>query len=170
MFQQMCHIFQSKAFAMCVSAPESFTADRSNGWEELMVLRVLEYPSGNMTWHEGCRDSGRTTFGQPEGDEASESCSIAGSMDQGVVPWWRVKMEGVCWESMPVLVIFVKSMQAKRVQMREQWGLEEEVLDVTGSGGAAGLNSKYIISREPEGTGRLICALRYSSSCMAMSD
>lgn len=69
-------------------------------------------------------------------------------------------MEGVCWDSMHVLVIFVKSMQAKRAQMREQWGLEEEVLDVTGSGGAAGLNSKYIISQEPEGIGTLNCGLR----------
>ena len=44
------------------------------------------------------------------------------------------------------LVIFVKSMQAARAQMREQWGLDEKALDVMGSGGAAGLNSKYIIS------------------------
>jgi len=44
--------------------------------------------------------------------------------------------------------------------MREQWGLEEEVLDGLGSGGAAGLNSKYIISQELEGIGRLNCGLR----------
>lgn len=71
-----------------------------------------------------------------------------------------MKMEGVCWENMHVLVIFVKRVQEKTTQMREQWGLEEEVLDVTGSGGAAGLNSKYIISQEPEGIGRLNCGLR----------
>ena len=160
MFQQMCHISKSKAFATCVSAPESFTADRSNGWEEPMVLHGLECPCGNMMWCEECRDSGRATFGQPEGDEASESCWTAGSMGRGAVPWWRVKLEGVCWESMHVLVIFVKSMQAKRAQMREQWGLEEEVLDVTETGGAAGFNSKCIISQEPEGIGRLNYGLR----------
>lgn len=146
MFQQMCHISQSKVFATCVSAPESFTTDRSNGWEGPMVFHGLGCPSGNMTWRGERRDSGRATFGQPEGDEVSESCWTVGSMGWGVVPWWRVRMEGVCWESMHVLVIFMKTMQEKRAQMREQWGLEEEVLDVTGSGGAAGLNSKYIIS------------------------
>ena len=156
----MCHISQSKTFATCVSAPESFTADRSNGWEEPMVLCGLECLGGNITWCEECRDSGRAIFGQPEGDEVSENCWTTGSMGWGVVPWWRVKIEGVCWESMYVLVIFVKSMQAKRAQMREHWGLEEEVLDVMGSGGAPGLNSKYIISQEPEGIGRLNCGLR----------
>lgn len=48
----------------------------------------------------------------------------------------------------------------KKAQMREQWGLEEELLDVMGSGGAAELNSKYVISQEPEGIGRLHCGLR----------
>lgn len=138
MFQQMCHISQSKAFATRVSAPESSTTDKSNGWEEPMVLCGLECPSGNMTWCEECRDSGRASFGPPEGDETPKSCWTTGSIGWGVVPWQRVKKEGVFWESMHIPVVSVTSMQAKRAPVREQWRLEEKVMGMMGSGGAAG--------------------------------
>lgn len=47
---------------------------------------------------------------------------------------------------MLVLVTVVKSRQAKRSQMKKQWGLEEDVLDVLGSGAATGFSSRYIVS------------------------
>lgn len=107
-----------------------------------MVLCGAKHSLGNTRWCEGCGDSGKPALGKMSAREllnirqyGLRHCS------------WMKGETGRSLQGEHACIGDNSEEQAeKRSQKRKQWGLEEQVLDVLGSGAATGFSSRYIVS------------------------